>query len=179
MISIVIVSLNTKNNLNKTIKSILHQTSKKFEIIIIDGNYSDGSINLIKKYKKHFSKIIIEKDKGIYDAMNKGIKISNKPWIIFLNSGDTFYNKFVIQNLRLIFLELYPILPTQETSLPRHVAMENNLESDLHKNLKILHFPFLVWTEAASVDEHTLLVQNPREYDLKGEILPLNTLPVL
>ena len=102
MISIVIVSLNTKNNLNKTIKSILHQTSKKFEIIIIDGNSSDGSINLIKKYKKHFSKIIIEKDKGIYDAMNKGIKISNKPWIIFLNSGDTFYNKFVIQNLRLI-----------------------------------------------------------------------------
>ena len=64
MISIVIVSLNTKNNLNKTIKSILHQTSKKFEIIIIDGNSSDGSINLIKKYKKHFQKLLSKKIKG-------------------------------------------------------------------------------------------------------------------
>ena len=63
MISIVIVSLNTKNNLNKTIKSILHQTSE-FEIIIIDGNSSDGSINLIKKYKKHFQKLLSKKIKG-------------------------------------------------------------------------------------------------------------------
>ena len=99
MISIVVVSLNTKKNFIKTIKSILQQSSKNFEIIIIDGNSSDGSINIIKKYKKYFSKIVIKKDKGIYDAMNKGIKLSKKPWLIFLNSGDIFYNKSVIKNL--------------------------------------------------------------------------------
>jgi glycosyltransferase involved in cell wall biosynthesis len=58
----------------------------------VDGLSSDGTIKEIYKLKKYISKFIIEKDKGIYDAMNKGIKLSSNKWLIFLNSGDCFFN---------------------------------------------------------------------------------------
>tara|TARA_B100001093_G_C26846125_1_gene1022861 strand:- start:1090 stop:1872 length:783 start_codon:yes stop_codon:yes gene_type:complete len=96
-ISIVVVSLNTKNDFVKTISSIEKQEYKNYEIIIVDGDSIDGTKNEIIKKKKVISKIIIEKDKGIYHAMNKGIKLSSGRWIIFMNSGDIFYNKKVLK----------------------------------------------------------------------------------
>ena len=90
--SIIVVSLNTKKDFLKTYKSIINQKFKSFEIIVIDGKSNDGTIDSIKKYSRNFSKIVIEKDKGIYDAMNKGTKYISGNWSIFLNSGDTFYN---------------------------------------------------------------------------------------
>jgi glycosyltransferase involved in cell wall biosynthesis len=98
-ISIVIVSLNTKFFFLKTIKSIISQSYKNKEIIVVDGNSTDGTTEIITKMKKNFSKIIIEKDKGIYDAMNKGSHLATGEWIMFLNSGDTFYNNQVLANI--------------------------------------------------------------------------------
>jgi len=98
-VSIVIVSLNTKNKFKKTILSAYNQTYPNKEIIVVDGLSSDGSIKEIYKLKKYISKFIIEKDKGIYDAMNKGIKLSSNKWLIFLNSGDYFFNKDVLKNI--------------------------------------------------------------------------------
>ena len=95
--SIVVVSLNTKNDFIKTISSIEKQEYKNYEIIIVDGDSIDGTKNEIIKKKKIISKIIIERDKGIYHAMNKGIKVSSGRWIIFMNSGDIFYNKKVLK----------------------------------------------------------------------------------
>ena len=98
-ISIVVVSLNTKNDFVKTISSIEKQEYKNYEVIIVDGDSIDGTKNEIIKKKKIISKTIIEKDKGIYHAMNKGIKVSSGRWIIFMNSGDIFYNKKVLKKL--------------------------------------------------------------------------------
>lgn len=98
-LSIIVVSLNTKDLFLKTIKSIDSQTYKNYEIIVVDGCSEDGTIDIIKKLKKKFSKVIIEKDKGIYDAMNKGSNISSGEWTMFLNSGDTFCNKKVVSNI--------------------------------------------------------------------------------
>ena len=98
-LSIIVVSLNTKAKFLKTIKSIISQTNKIYEIIVVDGKSTDGTIKEIQKLKKNFSKIIIEKDKGIYDAMNKGSRLASGDWIIFLNSGDFFYNRKTLFNI--------------------------------------------------------------------------------
>ena len=99
MISIVIVSLNTKNDFELSLKSIIKQTYKNYEIIVVDGKSSDGTIDTILKYKKFFKKTIIEKDKGIYHAMNKGINFISSGWTIFLNSGDVFLNKNTLKKI--------------------------------------------------------------------------------
>jgi glycosyltransferase involved in cell wall biosynthesis len=98
-LSIIIVSLNTKSKFLQTIKSITSQTNKNYEIIVADGKSIDGTIKVIKKLKKIFSKIIIEKDKGIYDAMNKGSHLASGEWTMFLNSGDIFNNNHVLNNI--------------------------------------------------------------------------------
>ena len=82
MISIIIVSLNTKDDFLRTINSIISQT-KKVEIIVVDGNSTDGTVEEIKKHSQLFDEIIIERDEGIYFAMNKGIKKASKEWIYF------------------------------------------------------------------------------------------------
>ncbi len=97
--SIIVISLNTKKDFLKTIKSIMNQTFKDKEIIIIDGFSTDGTINKINELKKNFSKVIIEKDKGIYDAMNKGLRLSEGEWILFLNSGDILFNSSTLENI--------------------------------------------------------------------------------
>jgi len=95
--SIIVVSYNTKKEFLKTLNSIKKQTYKKYEIIIVDGSSTDGTINLIKKIKNKKVNFIIEKDNGIYDAMNKGIKIAKGEWALFLNSGDIFNNPDVLK----------------------------------------------------------------------------------
>ena len=99
--SIIVVSLNTKKKFLKTIKSIKDQTYKNYETIIVDGKSTDGTIEEILKLKRisRRFKFIIEKDKGIYDAMNKGIKKCSGKWVIFLNSGDIFYKNNVLKNI--------------------------------------------------------------------------------
>ena len=94
--SIIIVSLNTKNHFIETLNSIIRQTYKNYEIIVVDGFSTDGTRDEILKNKKKISKIIIEKDKGIYDAMNKGLKKASGKWVIFMNSGDIFVSKNTI-----------------------------------------------------------------------------------
>ena len=97
--SIVVVSLNTKLDFLKTISSIKKQTYKNYEIVIVDGKSTDGTVYEIKKIKNKKISFIIEKDKSIYDAMNKGIRKSQGKWIIFLNSGDVFNNHNVLKKI--------------------------------------------------------------------------------
>ena len=101
--SIIVVSLNTKNDFVKTINSIYNQRYNNFEIILVDGNSNDGTILEINKLNKKIKKKIIEKDKGIYHAMNKGIKHITSDLTIFLNSGDIFNNRNILNKINLIF----------------------------------------------------------------------------
>ena len=98
-ISIIVVSLNTVDSFIKTIDSITSQTNQNYEIIVIDGGSTDGTIEEIAKRKKFFSFYSIEKDDGIYDAMNKGIDHIKTDWTIFLNSGDVFYNNHILNKI--------------------------------------------------------------------------------
>ena len=91
-ISIITVVRNDKRGLIKTEKSILSQSFKNFEWVVIDGNSSDGTKEYLTKLKYTFTNIISENDRGIYDAMNKGIRISEGDYLVFLNAGDEFFN---------------------------------------------------------------------------------------
>ena len=86
--SIITVVKNAENDILKTIKSIKNQSFKKYEYIIIDGNSQDNTIKNIYKNKKNINILISEKDRGIYFAMNKGLKFVNGEVILFVNAGD-------------------------------------------------------------------------------------------
>lgn len=87
-LSIITVNLNNAAGLEKTAESIVGQTFKDFEWIVIDGGSSDGSVDVIRKYADCITYWVSEKDSGIYNAMNKGVRHANGTYVQFLNSGD-------------------------------------------------------------------------------------------
>ena len=91
LISIIMVVLNNKKHIQKSINSVLNQNYKNFELIIVDGKSIDGTLNILKKNNSKIDFWISKKDKGLYDAMNKGIKLSRGSIISILNSDDIFY----------------------------------------------------------------------------------------
>lgn len=99
LISIITISYNTVNTIEETILSVTNQTYSNIEYIIIDGGSTDGTIDIIKKYADKISYWISEPDKGIYDAMNKGLLVSKGEWVNFMNAGDSFKNSNVITDI--------------------------------------------------------------------------------
>jgi glycosyltransferase involved in cell wall biosynthesis len=98
LFSIITVCYNEEQTIEKTCKSVSAQTSKKFEWIVIDGKSTDKTLSILKKYKKNMSNLLSEKDKGVYDAMNKGISKANGKYLLFLNGGDALVDKNVLEN---------------------------------------------------------------------------------
>ncbi len=96
-ISVITVCYNSGAVIEKTIQSAVSQTYEDYEYIIIDGASKDNTIDIINKYKDRISKIISEKDKGIYDAMNKGVANASGDYIIFLNADDVFLHENVLK----------------------------------------------------------------------------------
>lgn len=96
-LSVITINYNNSAGLEKTIKSVVSQTFSDFEYIVIDGGSTDESTVVIKKYSDKFTHWISEKDNGIYDAMNKGIRAAKGEYCLFLNSGDFLFDKDVFE----------------------------------------------------------------------------------
>jgi glycosyltransferase involved in cell wall biosynthesis len=102
-ISIITVVYNNEKKIRETIQSVLSQKNIDLEYIIIDGASKDNTMNIINEYIDKISLVISEKDKGIYDAMNKGIELATGDIIGILNSDDIFYDEYILSNLHLEF----------------------------------------------------------------------------
>lgn len=98
-LSVITINFNNKLGLLKTIESVLSQTYKNFEYLIIDGGSTDGSKDIIEKYSNKITYWVSERDKGIYNAMNKGIKQAKGEYCLFLNSGDYLIDSNVLEKV--------------------------------------------------------------------------------
>lgn len=98
-LSIITINYDNKNGLIKTFNSVRNQVWKDFEFVVIDGGSNDGSKELIQE-NNQINYWISEKDNGVYNALNKGIRASNGDYLIFMNSGDTFFDNNVLNNIK-------------------------------------------------------------------------------
>ncbi len=98
-VSIITICYNSASTLEATIRSVMHQDYPNIEYIIIDGASQDGTMDIIEKYKSKIAVLVSEKDKGIYDAMNKGLECATGDLIGILNSDDTYAYPSVISDI--------------------------------------------------------------------------------
>ncbi|MGH2307046.1 glycosyltransferase family 2 protein [Aliarcobacter sp. ERUVET-8] len=140
-ISIVTIVLNDKINIEKTIQSVLNQNID-IEYIIKDGGSTDGTLEMIEKYKDKINILVSEKDSGIYNAMNKAIDLANGEWICFMNSGDLFYDSNVLKNI-LPYLEnsVDVVYGDQEVRYisKRKIVKANQSIKDIWKGMRFSH----------------------------------------
>jgi glycosyltransferase involved in cell wall biosynthesis len=99
ILTIITINYNNYEGLKKTVESIFNQTFKDYEYIVIDGGSIDGSKEYIEEHASKFVYSVCEKDNGVYDAMNKGIKHANGDYLLFLNSGDCFFDSETLSKL--------------------------------------------------------------------------------
>lgn len=102
-VSIITISYNAENMIDETIRSVLDQTFTDYEYVFIDGKSKDGTVETIRSYLDRFEEkgvsyqLISEPDKGIYDAMNKGVALAKGQWVLMLNAGDAFAHDRVLE----------------------------------------------------------------------------------
>lgn len=101
LISIIIPTFNSENTIDICLNSIVNQNFKDFEVVIVDGLSTDATIDKVNEFSNKIEnlKVVSENDKGIYDAMNKGIKLSSGEWLYFMGSDDSFYNSNVLYHI--------------------------------------------------------------------------------
>lgn len=98
-ISIITVVFNAEEHIERTIKSILHQSRHHFEYLIVDGGSTDATLDILEKYRKKIDILVSEPDEGLYDAMNKGLKMAKGRFVWFINAGDEIADNEVIDKI--------------------------------------------------------------------------------
>lgn len=99
LLSVITVVFNNEKDIERTMLSVLNQTYPNIEYLIIDGNSTDGTLEIIEKYRLGIAVFVSEKDAGIYNAMNKGLAKATGDYVIFMNSGDEFYEKDTVKTV--------------------------------------------------------------------------------
>lgn len=133
-ISIITICYNSEKEIEKTIKSIISQTYKNIEYIIIDGGSNDDTLNIINKYKQKYNiTLISENDNGIYDAMNKGLDMATGKYVNFMNSGDYFYDANTIEYT-------LPFINNEDIIYGNTKVLYKNFN-----NIKNYHKPKYIW----------------------------------
>lgn len=97
--SVITVTYNAGAVLEDTIQSVISQTYRHVEYIIVDGASKDGTLAVIERYKERIARVVSEPDKGLYDAMNKGMRLATGDYLCFLNAGDSFHEDDILQQM--------------------------------------------------------------------------------
>lgn len=144
-ISIITVCYNAAHLLAKTIESVIEQTYKNIEYIVVDGNSTDNTNDIIAQYRNKISTYLSEPDSGIFDAMNKGISMAKGDLIIFLNAGDYYVSPFVIEyfisKLNTELTEVFFGRFIWETPQTCDIVVSDNSGVNYSWDLKELNFP--------------------------------------
>jgi glycosyltransferase involved in cell wall biosynthesis len=98
LVSVITVSLNCEGVIERTIRSVLAQTYGQKEYIVVDGGSTDETCAIIGRFQAGLSRFVTEPDRGVYDAMNKGIAMASGEWLIFMNAGDVFLDERVLED---------------------------------------------------------------------------------
>lgn len=164
-LTIITINYNNKQGLIKTFDSIRNQTCRGFQYIVIDGASSDGSREIIEKNSDIIDKWISEPDKGIYNAMNKGVNISDGTFCLFLNSGDSLYDKNTIDHS-------IPELDTVYDFITGNIWKDRNgkcvkTSSTTPMSITINHFISSTLSHPATFIKKELLIKRPYDESLK------------
>jgi glycosyltransferase involved in cell wall biosynthesis len=98
-LSVITIVYNNVRDIERTVLSVLNQSYANIEYLVIDGASNDGTLAILKQYESQISKLVSEKDKGIYDAMNKGLSLATGDYVLFMNSGDEIYSPKTVENI--------------------------------------------------------------------------------
>lgn len=185
-VSIITVCYNSAKTIKDCIDSVLSQSYNKIEYIIIDGLSTDSTVSIINSYGEKISKFISEKDEGIYDAMNKGIKMANGDIIGILNSDDLFYNNSIIQEMVSVFQNndcdaaYGDVIFTKQTNLNkvvRYYSSEGFHIDKFRKGLMPAHPSFFVYRKIyANLGYYDTSYKISADFDLLIRFLLINRL---
>ncbi len=155
LFSIITVTYNASATIKPTLKSLKEQTCKLYEHIVVDGASTDDTLEIVKSADIQPSTIISEKDRGIYDAMNKGLGVAKGDYVIFLNAGDAFHKDTTLQTIADCVLDNdYPGIAYGQTQIvdserhrigDRHLTAPAQLTLDSFKyGMVVCHQAFVV-----------------------------------
>lgn len=183
-ISVITICYNAENSIISTMQSVLNQSFNDLEYIIIDGKSKDNTIKIAyeftKKYPDCHITIISEPDKGVYDAMNKGIKRAKGEWVCMMNAGDCFANNEVLSNIfsreypnniSFIYSDVYQAAYNGKYFIRESKIDEKNLKA-IHQGViyrKRLHdeYGYYVVTKKIIVSDYLFFLSIPIEQTLK------------
>lgn len=178
--SIITVVYNDKIGLENTINSVLSQTFDSIEYIIVDGGSTDGTVDVIKKYQDRIDKWVSEPDNGIYDAMNKGVKMATGEWLIMMNAGDYFADVDVLQRVfsreissdkTFLYSDVYCIRKNGERILRQMSWEKGNMihQSVIYRKKLHQEFGYYHVTSPIIISDYLFFISVPKEQVMKLE----------
>lgn len=180
-LSIITVTYQAERYIEKTLKSISEQTNQDFEFILVDGESLDNTLEIAKKYSSRIDKLIIEKDEGLYDAMNKGLENASGDFVWFINAGDYLTSKDLIASLipyltdttdvvysDTYFVNIQGTVRGLRSNLTPHKLPEKLTWESMDKGMLVCHQSFIA---RKSITPHYLL--SNLSADLDWEIIVL------
>jgi glycosyltransferase involved in cell wall biosynthesis len=170
LITVVTVVYNGEKFLEETILSVINQTYDNVEYIIIDGGSTDGTLDIIKKYEHAIDYWVSEKDKGIYDAMNKGIDLATGEWINFMNAGDCLNNYETLKSINYYNLQNFTMLYGKTRVIAENQKVFGVLEPLMMNRLSLIIFGTRVVCHQAVFYRSRINFRYPERFKLKGEL---------
>jgi glycosyltransferase involved in cell wall biosynthesis len=190
-VSIITVSYNSEKTIEDTIKSVLAQDYPNIEYLIIDGASKDGTLQIVQKYQDKIANVVSEKDKGIYDAMNKGIALATGEIIGILNSDDFYADSTVISSIvaqftptiDAVYADLVYVDANDTNRITRLWKSGNYNQGDFKKGWMPPHPTFFVKSECyQKYGNYSLQLKSAADYELMlrlihKEQIKINYLP--
>ena len=116
-VSVITVCYNAEEDIEKTLLSVIKQSYKDFEYIVVDGKSKDRTMEIVNRYSKRITRMASELDTGIYNAMNKGVRMATGDYCIFMNAGDTFAGAEVLKQVVPFLTGEFDVIVGREISI--------------------------------------------------------------